>query len=100
MKIRDTDERLPAYRPVGCPACGGQGYRGRMALMEILPFDPDMDELIARRGTSRELHGMAVAKGFRPLAESGKSSVIEGKTSLAEVARVVDLGNNPGRDYP
>ena len=100
LKIRDTDERLPAYRPVGCPACGGQGYRGRMALMEILPFDPDMDELIARRGTSRELHGMAVAKGFRPLAESGKSSVIEGKTSLAEVARVVDLGNSPGRDYP
>ena len=100
LKIRDTDERLPAYRPAGCPACAGQGYRGRMALMEILPFDPDMDELIARRGTSRELHGMAVEKGFRPLAESGKSSVIEGKTSLAEVARVVDLGNSPGQDYP
>ena len=99
LKIRDTDERLPAYRPVGCPACAGQGYRGRMALMEILPFDPDMDELIARRGTSRELHGMAVEKGFRPLAESGKSSVIEGKTSLAEVARVVDLGNSLGQDY-
>ena len=99
LKIRDTHEPLPAYRPVGCPACAGQGYRGRMALMEILPFDPDMDELIARRGTSRELHGMAVAKGFRPLAESGKSSVIEGKTSLAEVARVVDLGNSPGQDY-
>ncbi len=100
LKIRDTDERLPAYRPVGCPACAGQGYRGRMALMEILPFDPDMDELIARRGTSRELHGMAVAKGFRPLAESGKSSVIEGKTSLAEVARVVGLGDGLGQDYP
>ena len=99
-KIRDTDERLPAYRPLGCPACAGQGYRGRMALMEILPFDPDMDELIARCGTSRELHGMAVAKGFRPLAESGKSSVIEGKTSLAEVARVVDLGNSLGQNYP
>jgi len=99
-KIRDADERLPAYRPVGCPVCAGQGYRGRMALMEILPFDPDMDELIARRGTSRELHGMAVAKGFRPLAESAKSSVIQGKTSLAEVARVVDLGNSFGQDYP
>ena len=97
--IRDADERLPAYRPVGCPACAGQGYRGRMALMEILPFDPDMDEMIARRGTSRELQEMAVAKGFRPLAESGRSRVIEGRTSLAEVARVVDLGNSPGQ-YP
>ena len=98
--IRDAEDRLIVYRPVGCPACAGQGYRGRMALMEILPFDPDMDELIARRGTSRELHGMAVAKGFRPLAESGKSSVIQGKTSLAEVARVVDLGNSLSQDYP
>ena len=97
--IRDMDDRLIVYRPVGCPACAGQGYRGRMALMEILPFDPDMDEMIARCGTFRELHGMAVAKGFRPLAESGKSSVIEGKTSLAEVARVVDLGNSLGQ-YP
>lgn len=97
--IRDADDRLIVYRPVGCPACAGQGYRGRMALMEILPFDPDLDELIARRGTSRELHGMAVAKGFRPLAEAGKSSVIQGKTSLAEVARVVDLGNSLGHDY-
>ena len=43
--IRDTDDRLIVYRPVGCPACAGQGYRGRMALMEILPFDPDMDEI-------------------------------------------------------
>ena len=96
--VRDADDRLIVYRPVGCPACAGQGYRGRMALMEILPFDPDMDELIARRGTSRELHGMAVAKGFRPLADSGKNSVIQGKTSLAEVARVVDLGNGLGQD--
>ena len=98
--IRDVEDRPVVYRPVGCPACAGQGYRGRMALLEILPFDPDMDELIARRGTSRELHGMAVAKGFRPLAESGKSSVIQGKTSLAEVARVVDLGNSLGQDQP
>ena len=98
--IRDADDRFIVYRPVGCPACAGQGYRGRMALMEILPFDPDMDEMIARRGTSRELHGMAVAKGFRPLAESGKSSVIEGKTSLAEVARVVGLGDGLGQNYP
>ena len=97
--IRDTDDRLIVYRPVGCPACAGQGYRGRLALMEILPFDAEMDELIARRGTSRELHGMAVAKGFRPLAEAGRSRVVEGKTSFAEVARVVDLGNSPGREY-
>ena len=98
--IRDTDDPPIFYRPVGCSACSGEGYRGRMALMEILPFDPDLDELIARRGTSRELHHLAVSKGFRSLAEAGRAGVAAGKTSLAEVARVMDLGDSLTRDYP
>ncbi len=92
-EIRDVDEQVIVYRPVGCAACAGQGYRGRMALVEILPFDPDLDELIARRGSASELRNMAAAKGFTPLAETGLSRIRAGTTSVAEVARVVDLGN-------
>ena len=91
---RVADESLIVYRPVGCPACIDQGYRGRMALMEILLFDSDMDELVARGGTSRELSGMALAKGFKPLSDAAMSKIVEGSTSLEEVARVVDLGNS------
>ena len=65
-----------------------------MALMEILLFDSDMDELVARGGTPRELSGMALAKGFKPLSDAAMSKIIEGSTSLEEVARVVDLGNS------
>ena len=90
---RTTDEQLIVYRPAGCPACADQGYRGRMALMEILLFEPDMDELVARRGTPRELYCMALEKGFKSLADAGMSKIVEGTTSLEEVARVVDLGN-------
>ena len=59
--------------------------------MELLRIDSDMDDLIARRATARELKNVALARGFRPLAEDGLRRVLEGKTSLAEVARVVDL---------
>ncbi|MDP2172077.1 MAG: GspE/PulE family protein [Rhodocyclaceae bacterium] len=79
------------YRPSGCELCEYQGYKGRLAIMEILRLDGDIDELIVRRATSREIRNVAVAKGFRPLAEDGLRRVIEGATSLEEVARVVDL---------
>ena len=93
---RIVDEKSTVCRAAGCPACADQGYRGRMALMEILLFDPDMDELVARHGTCRALHSMARTKGFRTLVETGMNRVVEGSTSIDEVARVVDLNGNPG----
>ena len=79
------------YRATGCETCEFQGYRGRIAIMELLRMDPDLDELIARRGTARELKNAALAKGFRPLAEDGLRRVLDGSTSLDEVGRVIDL---------
>ncbi len=79
------------YRPVGCKLCHRKGYRGRMALMELLYMDNELDELVARRATVRELRESALAKGFTTLAEAGVRRVLEGRTSIAEVARVVDL---------
>jgi type II secretory ATPase GspE/PulE/Tfp pilus assembly ATPase PilB-like protein len=78
-------------RPVGCAQCGFKGYKGRLALMELLRMDSDLDELIARRATARELREAALGKGLGSLAEDGIRRVLEGCTSLAEVSRVVDL---------
>jgi type II secretory ATPase GspE/PulE/Tfp pilus assembly ATPase PilB-like protein len=79
------------YRPVGCKQCEGKGYRGRTAIMEMLVMDGDLDELVARRATAKELRTAALTKGFRPLAEEGLQRVMDGTTSLAEMARAVDL---------
>lgn len=79
------------YRPVGCRNCDGKGYKGRTAIMELLVMDGDLDELVARRATAKELRTAALAKGFRSLAEEGLQCVIDGTTSLAEVGRAVDL---------
>ena len=63
----------PPCRPfiarVGCEHCEYRGYRGRIAIMEVLKMDFDLDELVARRATTRELLQLALAKGFIPLAE-------------------------------
>jgi general secretion pathway protein E/type IV pilus assembly protein PilB len=79
------------YRAAGCDYCEFQGYRGRQAIMELVRMDTDLDELVARRATQREIRNVALAKGFRPLAEDGLRRVLDGSTSLDEVARVVDL---------
>jgi general secretion pathway protein E/type IV pilus assembly protein PilB len=85
---------------VGCPACDFTGYRGRLAVMELLRMDSDLDELVARRATVRELRNAARARGFRSLAEDGARRVIDGSTSLAELARVVDLTDRAAQDGP
>jgi len=85
-------DRAPTlYRAVGCDQCDYQGYRGRMAILEILKMDADLDELIAHRATGRELHKAAVAKGLRTLADDGVRRVLDGSTALDELIRVVDL---------
>ena len=79
------------YRPVGCDLCEHNGYNGRVAIMELLKMDQDIDELIARRATGREIKTVALDKGFRPLMEDAIQRVLDGVTSLSEVSRVVDL---------
>jgi general secretion pathway protein E/type IV pilus assembly protein PilB len=87
----DLDSGAKVFRPVGCDRCNHRGYRGRTAILEILHMDSDMDELVARRATPRELREAAYTKNFRSLADEGVLRVAEGATSLAEVARAIDL---------
>lgn len=91
LGLKVADRQHIIYQARGCAACDQQGYKGRMSLIEILSFDTDMDELVSRRGTHRELLHMALARGFRPLADTGAGRVLDGTTSLDEISRVIDL---------
>ena len=79
------------YRAAGCDHCEYQGYRGRIAIMEMLRMDNDLDDLISRRAPQREIRNLAMEKGFRPLSEDGLRRVLDGSTSIEEVGRVIDL---------
>ncbi len=90
LGIRHDDDTL-IYRAAGCDVCNHQGYKGRRAIMEILKMDSDMDDLVSRRASMRDLKQTALEKGFRPLAQDGLRRIMQGQTSIAEVSRVVDL---------
>jgi type II secretory ATPase GspE/PulE/Tfp pilus assembly ATPase PilB-like protein len=91
LLAHESEGEFKVFRPVGCNRCSNRGYRGRTTVMEILHMDADLDELVARRASPRELRETAFAKNFRPLAEEGVARVVDGVTSLAEVARAIDL---------
>ncbi len=87
---------ITLFRAAGCDQCRHQGYSGRQAIMEIFKMDNDIDDLVAHRASIRDLKNAALEKGFRPLAQDGLRRVVQGVTSLAEVARVVDLTDRMG----
>jgi type II secretory ATPase GspE/PulE/Tfp pilus assembly ATPase PilB-like protein len=91
LGLKATDRQKTIYRAKTCKACDGMGYKGRMSLVEILLFDSEMDEVLARRGSQSELLRIALSKGFKTLLEVGTERVLDGSSSLEEITRIVDL---------
>ncbi len=87
----DPGWRGEIFRAAGCDHCDSTGYKGRLAIMELFKMNADIDELIARRATGREIREAARRTGFRTLAEDAVSRVLAGQTSLDEISRIVDL---------
>lgn len=79
-----TARRL--FRAAGCAACGGTGYRGRMAIHELLSVDAAMQRRIA--AGPKSLEEIEAAAGLVPLAADGLRKALAGHTSLEEVRRV------------
>lgn len=75
----------------GCDACDGKGYKGRVALAEILHFDEEMDEVVARGGSKADLKEMALSKGFKNMKDDAMLKILEGRTSFEAVSKVVDI---------
>jgi len=89
----ESHHDITLYRAAGCDTCNHQGYKNRMAIIEMLKLDYDLDDLISHRASTRQIREAALAKGFRPLAVDGIRRILQGVTSLAEVSRVVDLSD-------
>jgi type IV pilus assembly protein PilB len=80
---------LEAYEPVGCRRCNGSGYKGRAGIYEVMSVTPEVRSLALERRSAEELRDVAVRQGMRRLRDDGLEKVKEGKTSVAEVARVI-----------
>ena len=80
---------LEAYEPVGCRRCGGSGYRGRVGLYEVMNVTPEIQALALERKPAEAIRDVAVAQGMRRLRDDGLEKVRQGRTSIAEVTRVI-----------
>jgi len=77
------------YRSIGCSACAQTGYRGRLALAELMPMTEEVERMIIEGGSVEEIHRLAVSQGMVALRQAGLRKAFDGETTLEEVLRVV-----------
>ena len=85
------EEEVDQYAPkrgAGCPNCGMTGYRGRVALYEVMPVNEEIREAILAGLNSLEIKRIAIRQGIKTLRRSGLKKVAEGVTTIEEVLRV------------
>ena len=83
--------RETMWAPKGCEACGGLGYKGRIAVVEVILMDKEIEETVRKTSSERDLWHAAKHQHIRRMAQDGAVKVLQGVTSLEELGRVVDL---------
>jgi len=86
-----SDGPLMLHEPVGCPACRGTGYSGRIAIAELLVPDESIHRLILSRAGHIQIQNAACETGMQTMHENGLKHALAGTTSLGEVLRSVRL---------
>ncbi|HMT01257.1 MAG TPA: GspE/PulE family protein [Candidatus Absconditabacterales bacterium] len=86
-KIIEFDGQI--YHPVGCPDCNGEGYKGRIAIVETLEITEDIKQTIVESGKIIDIFAKARENGFLTLKEEGFIKMIDGQTTLEELRRVI-----------
>ena len=81
------------YKAKGCNACNKTGYKGRIAIYEVLDVNDDIKNKIYENANESEIHNTAVDKGMKALRESAKEKFLEGITSLEEIIQYLDSNN-------
>jgi len=87
----NPDDPPTVYDPVGCDKCKRKGYKGRIAITEILRIDEGLDELISTRATRNQIMDYALDNGFIPMPFDGIDKVLRGYIDLQELISTIDL---------
>jgi type IV pilus assembly protein PilB len=89
LPVAAEDEPPLLYRAVGCSACGHTGYKGRMAVHEVMTVTEEIERLVVESASSEEMKKVAREQGMLTLREDGLEKVRAGQTSIEEILRVV-----------
>ena len=88
VPYQDGDPLPVVYRPAGCSECSNTGYRGRVAIQQVMGVDDTIESMIAKGANSLELEAAATKNGMTSLRSDGWRKVLLGITSVEEVLRV------------
>ncbi len=77
------------YKGKGCATCAGTGYKGRIGLFEFITVTPDLQDLISKHPSTKEVTELVRSQGFKSMFEDGIEKVKSGVTSIEELVRVV-----------
>ena len=87
LNCKDTSIKL--YRGRGCGKCGGDGYKGRVAIQEFLILNDELGEILDKGGTTFEIEQAAVKNGMKKIQQDGIEKALAGITTLDEIHRTV-----------
>ena len=87
--LDNTTDEYFVFKEVGCDLCKNTGYKGREAIIEILTVSDAVKEMINQRKSPLEIFNQAQDEGMRSLKENAIRKVLQGKTSLNELKRVI-----------
>jgi type IV pilus assembly protein PilB len=82
----EVPEKL--WHPVGCRSCGQTGYRGRVAVNEVMPVSEEIERLAVTHGSATDIRRVAIAEGMVTLREDGLHKTATGLTTVEEILRV------------
>ncbi len=79
---------MHCFHGVGCSICGGTGYKGRIALYEVMPMSDGIREAVLSGASSTDIKRAAIESGMKTLRMSGIAKIAEGLTTIEEVLRI------------
>ncbi len=85
---REQIGTFKCFHGIGCPQCNGSGYRGRIALYEVMPISEELRDLVLNGASASEIKRCAVNLGMKTLRQSAIGKLKDGGTTVAEVVRV------------
>lgn len=88
-----TASRL--YRGIGCGNCARTGYKGRLAIHEVLAVDNELRTMMMNKGSDHQYYNHALEQGMVPILEDGLRKAIDGLTTISELYRVIGQGELP-----
>jgi type IV pilus assembly protein PilB len=87
--VQPGDSQPTLFKATGCTSCSNTGYRGRIALHEVMPVTEDIERLAVARASSAEIGRLAISQGMTTLRQDGWAKALMGLTSIEEILRVV-----------